>query len=258
VIRGTEAADVIVGTDGADLIDGGGAPERGGERICAGAGNDRITAVGSFGLFAFESNQIDAGEGNDWIDAQGHVWHLLGGPGDDVLRANTHFGPFDGGDGNDTLVITAGFAMSISTDIIVDAPDVHGGPGNDRIEGHGLLTVFGDAGDDHITTDGGGFETPRAGATFVALGGPGNDVIEHRSGSFVMLGGGDGNDMIRAPDSSEMEVTGCGGQDVISAGTFVPAEPFNFYRVSGGAERDVCRAGQGVAVTECEITTGTL
>jgi Ca2+-binding RTX toxin-like protein len=115
---GTSSRDVIVGTDGPDVIKGNGGNDiicgldgddkingnSGNDTIVAGVGNDKsygdsgndtIWGAFSFGsqIRSFEEN----GEGPPWDDL------ILGGSGNDVLIDFFGWNDMDGGSGNDTL-----------------------------------------------------------------------------------------------------------------------------------------------------------
>jgi predicted extracellular nuclease len=83
-IVGTEGDDVLVGTNGRDVIAGLGGDDviRGGngeDVICGGLGNDRISGDNGDDVLlgGFGDDVIDGGNGDD---------RLIGGPGTDVLR----------------------------------------------------------------------------------------------------------------------------------------------------------------------------
>jgi hypothetical protein len=116
---GTTGPDVMLGTEEADVIDGGGAPG-GGEFICGLGGNDQIQDLNPFGLPQLSA--VDGGDGNDAITVTGGEWSVTGGPGDDTLQGNAIFSTFDGGEGKDTLIVS------------MDRGTVSGGPGNDFLQ----------------------------------------------------------------------------------------------------------------------------
>ena len=135
----TEAGfDVMVGTDGDDVIDvsSGDRPDvvlagdgndtiitgDGDDRVCAGPGNDSIRTGNG-------KDRISASAGNDTIDAGGNddrVWGgggtdtLVGGGGNDRLDGEAGTDHLDGSQGNDQLEGGEG------ADVLV------GGPGRDR------------------------------------------------------------------------------------------------------------------------------
>ena len=165
-IRGDYGDDSISGGDGNDNISGGiGADElRGGAGddtiradaqdtlIDGGEGNDRVIVEGgqdfSIDQNATSVERVDAGSGNDLLDASGMTANVtqVGNAGDDVLVGGDGDDRQYGGDGNDSIV---------------------GGDGNDRI--------YGDRGDDLIDAGAG---------NDVIYGGDGNDTVKF-DGNFT-------------------------------------------------------------------------
>jgi Ca2+-binding RTX toxin-like protein len=93
----------IFGGDGDDSIEGGAeedyiSGDLGADTIRGGAGNDQL-----FGEMSGpgEANFIDAGDGDDYIVAEGGT--VLGGNGDDALFVNTGSVQFTGGEGHDAM-----------------------------------------------------------------------------------------------------------------------------------------------------------
>jgi Ca2+-binding RTX toxin-like protein len=81
-LRGTNGADVIVGTNGKDEIDGKG----GDDILCGGNGND----------------EIEGGSGNDTLFGEAGKDELKGEDGNDTLTGGPSADKFDGGKGRDT------------------------------------------------------------------------------------------------------------------------------------------------------------
>lgn len=102
-IVGTSGDDVILGSDGPDIIRGGG----GNDVICSGDGDDDVR--GGSG-----SDTIFAGDGNDRVNGEGDDDRIFGGPGNDVLLGNAANDTLGGGPGADRLI---------------------GGPGDDSLGG---------------------------------------------------------------------------------------------------------------------------
>jgi|GEM_PF-2465007 len=145
-MRGTNGDDVLVGTDGPDvivtgtgrdIIDGLG----GDDLICAGRDNDIINGgPGNDVLYGNEAaDTLNGGFGND--ELHGGLWRdtLNGGPGNDILRGGSGPDTIRGGAGNDTAFGWQG------QDVI------EGGAGNDRLNGQaGRDTVVGGPGSDEV------------------------------------------------------------------------------------------------------------
>ena len=130
-IRGTPAADVIVGSDGRDIIDGRGSADR----ICAGAGNDRLSG----------------GRGRDRLFGESGRDELFGGNGDDRLRGGAGADELFGDDGDDRLAGGRG-----DDELTGDDGDdqLGGGDGKDAVAGDdGHDRLAGGRGDDELTGD---------------------------------------------------------------------------------------------------------
>ena len=114
-ITGTGYADNIVGSNGNDTIKDS---YSGNDTIIGGAGNDSLSASGSY-----DNNTLNGGTGNDRLD-------IGGSSGDNFL---------DGGDGNDTLSATDASGKNT----------LKGGNGNDiLIGGYGNDSLYGGSGID--------------------------------------------------------------------------------------------------------------
>lgn len=142
---GTPGDDVIIGTGGPDIIDGGDGNDvicgRGGaDIITGGSGNDLINA-------GWGSDVVRAGDGDDTVFAGPGLDDVEGGSGNDVIR---------GGKGGDRVVGNGGSDM------------LYGGERKDRIFGYGGDDrLFGGPGEDNLR-GGAGNDT--------AVGGPGRDI----------------------------------------------------------------------------------
>jgi Ca2+-binding RTX toxin-like protein len=146
----TGKVDVVVGSSGADTVEGPG--EDGpttdkGDYICGGGGDDYI--FGSAG-----PDHIEGGDGADTLKPWRGADTALGGAGSDII---------DEGSQSD---------QDSANDV------VHGGPGNDNISvGWGQDQAFGDAGNDLL------YDTECDGPTTLD-GGVGADFMESWSSSF--------------------------------------------------------------------------
>ncbi len=141
-----EGYDVMVGTDGDDVIDvsGGDRPDivfgldgndtiitgDGDDRVCGGHGNDTITTGGGNDRISGSSgnDSIDAGGGNDRVWAGSGNDSVNGGGGDDALAGEGGTDLIDGSNGNDQL------NGGGDVDVLI------GGPGRDRCQMPELAT----------------------------------------------------------------------------------------------------------------------
>ena len=156
--RPTAGDDVILGTDGPDVINAG----AGNDTICAGGGDDIIKAGnGADTVFAGDGDDVvnagqgrdtvNAGAGDDFVSGGKGKDTLDGGAGDDDLRGNEGTDTINGGAGDDEL--RGGQKADI----------VRGGNGNDNliggtrpdilIGGNGLDTYNGGSGRDSCAND---------------------------------------------------------------------------------------------------------
>ena len=183
VINGTSGNDVIVGSDNADTINGNGGDDvicgRGGpDTIHGNSGNDRV-----FGESGVDDLFGDAG--NDYIDtggnADGNTAH--GGTGNDSFRPDYGYSVTCTING---LVFTCSASNHLFGDagndvFLAGVAEFHGGSGNDRATGFGVLA--GDAGDDTLTA-----------TNFAVMnGGSGNDTLDGRD-AVTQLDGGSARD----------------------------------------------------------------
>ncbi len=154
----TSGDDVILGTDGAEVIDGG----AGDDVICAALGDDTVLG----------------GAGDDLLLGNYEPDRLFGGPGNDVLHGGEGQDLLVGGDGEDRIFAGTGD----------DA--LRGGPGDDELwGGGGMDQLFGGTGDD--TLRGGGDADLLEGrrGTDSLHGGSGDDELVGGRGVDVLRGG---------------------------------------------------------------------
>jgi len=195
VDKGTNAAEVLVGTANDDYIQMG----IGDDTAYGGKGNDIIYG----GLANAGHNTIYGGDGNDF---------LVGGDAPDLI---------DGGNGDDWI-----FGQS-SGSSVNGVDQLIGGAGNDHIFGGiGIDKMFGGQGDDYLY---GGSDTDP-----FMYGGDGNDYMNGNSGQDILFGGngsdimdggagqdnlygGNGDDILRPGDIADVAGNG-GGSDVLIGG----------------------------------------
>ena len=199
-----EALD-LVGTDGADLLTGGGQNDT----LAGGAGDDTLQGGGG-------DDQIAASAGNDRVE---------GGSGNDNIGGGTGNDTIEGGDGNDTVGAGQG------NDVI------NGGAGNDGLfGGAGVDVINGGIGNDNI---GAGFanDTLNGGDGNDNMGGgTGRDVITGGAGNDT-IGGGEGDDNIEGGSGNDF-LAGGGRNDVINGGS-------GGDRINGGLGNDTMTGGTG-------------
>ena len=168
--RPTDGDDVILGTDGADVISAG----DGNDLICAEGGDDIINAGnGADTVFAGSGDDtVNAGQGRDFIDS---------GAGDDFVSGGKGKDTIDGGAGDDDLRGNEG------TDTL------NGGSGNDELRGGQKAdTINGGSGDDNL------------------VGGTRPDRLSGGRGLDAFNGGGSLTDeCFRDPDGLSEQFVGC-------------------------------------------------
>ena len=126
--QGTRGPDVIIGTDGDDLIEA----EQGDDIVCGGDGNDTIFGGRGADIIFGESGDDDirSGIGRDMV---------FGGSGDDALRSGNGIDVVLGQGGNDFILGGNG------------NDDLGGGAGADQIDGrNGDDVIKGGGGDDTL------------------------------------------------------------------------------------------------------------
>ncbi|MCY3786488.1 MAG: calcium-binding protein [bacterium] len=258
-VRGTPGNDLLSGFGGNDTLHGGGGDDwmRGGDGddiLVGGAGNDGLVGGAGADVFRFEEGHgddviFDFEPGTDLIDLSafgGFHWAELkdsmtvvehglqidlsawgGGtillwgldsadqltrdmfrlPGDDTLHGGDGDDVIDGGAGLDTL---------------------HGGGGDDYLRGgEGEDTLYGDAGDDQLYGQGG---------NDALHGGEGSDYLSGSSGDDTLDGGG-GADRLHG-DAGDDRIDGGTGNDNIWGGAGADT-------LDGGAGNDQLWAGAG-------------
>ena len=170
--RATNSHDVILGTEGPDVING----LDGRDTICALGGDDIINAgQGRDTVFAGAGrDSIEGGQGEDTLAGQGGADFIAGGRGADTILGGAGADELRGNEGRDVIRGGAG------------ADEIRGGISGD--------ILFGENGNDTI------------------LGGQRNDVIDGGNGQDVIDGGQGFNDVCEADPAGRNEVqTRCEG-----------------------------------------------
>lgn len=135
-LRGGSGTDVIVGTNGSDII----LTDVGGDLVCGEDGDDIIYGDNT-------GDMLDGGPGNDIIYGEGADDWLYGKAGDDTIYGGQGNDDVDAGSGNDVVYGEHG------------DDEIYGGPGNDIIYG-GVMQdlICGNAGSDTLYAEGGNDE----------------------------------------------------------------------------------------------------
>jgi len=229
----TSGNDVIMGTSHADNIDAG----AGNDRICALGGND--TVIGGAG-----NDRIDGGAGNDTASYAGSSSAVV------VSLATTR--------AQDT--------RGAGTDTITGTENLTGGNGNDRLAGNKKKNALvGYRGND-VLRGGKGNDTLSGGpGRDVLQGGPGRDVISGGRGSDTATYAGISAAVVVSLATTRAQDTRGAGTDTITgtenltggSGNDRLAGNKKRNTLKGGRGRDRCRGGAGHDIgVSCEITSG--
>jgi|GEM_PF-927975 len=236
-IKGSTAADILIGDDFGDSIDGNG----GKDSVQGGTGNDYFYSDGS-------GNSIDGGDGNDTLsfaasttaitvdigagqaisadtathDVIKNIEAIIGTKQDDeFLITGTSAIKIDAGGGNDTIVSGIG------------ADTLDGGDGTDTISYiNSTAAVSVDLGANQAS---GGYATGDVLVNFEnAIGSNLNDTLIGSAGPNV-LDGRDGDDSLNGGSGNDTLLGGA-GNDTIQGG-------IGFNSINGGADNDLILAG---------------
>jgi len=224
---GTTQADTMTGSPGADCLRG--AYGRGEDKIDAGEGDDFV---------AIYSGDVDAGAGDDTVEADYPLDEaadndndpirtritVAGGAGDDYVRAYAYRVTVAGGPGQDALDLTQlGFYVgrdSRTPSWRIDVPEglVSGVPieFDSRIEFSGFESYRGSSFDDLFRGSDGDDTFDGRNGSDVARGARGNDLLSGGNGRDV-LDGGQGRDVLRGGSGRADFADGGDGRDRCSA-----------------------------------------
>ncbi|MEO7177606.1 MAG: calcium-binding protein, partial [Allosphingosinicella sp.] len=234
-----ERQTVLYGTQG-DIIDvEGDSVDVGAETAIAGTANADWIVLGSDSLLAASGSQnqgltiagapfsgegtpievaatVDAGDGNDHVQASDRGDNVFGGAGDDWLFGGKLDDWLIGGDGNDHLFAGHGTA------------DMTGADGTDGGNGNYL---DGGAGDDVLQGSGGSDWLEGGDGTDQIYGGGGDDILAGGGGDGDLMDGGQGDDqyIVRLGDGSDTIDEGSGGYTTI-VGVGTPAAGVDIVR----------------------------
>lgn len=222
------------------------------------AGNDTINVSITNGSASAVNSLLQGAAGNDTITVQNVVSSstMRGGAGADTLTVtNAVSGVINGNKGADTIRVNGGTydssniyggadndTMTITANTILTNGTINGNKGDDTIvdDGVGLTTmgsstVFGGAGQDIITLNGGGT------GLFIS-GDLGNDQLTSGAGADTVLGGA-GVDTITVGAGND-SVEGGGGADTIT--------------LNGGTNRVNFGSADGVVATASTVAQAVL
>ena len=183
----TDGDDVILGTDGPDVINAGAGDdvicgEGGADTIVAGAGND--TVFGGAG-----ADTIQASRGDDVVYGNG---------GDDVVRGGKGTDILNGGSGNDDLRGDKG------------KDTINGDSGNDKIRGDkGSDSIDGGSGSDELRGGQKDDVINGGNGTDLLVGGNGPDILDGGLGIDEYNGSGGDDNCVADPNGLTESTTNC-------------------------------------------------
>jgi Ca2+-binding RTX toxin-like protein len=267
---GTSSGDVIIGTEGDDVIHAGGGPDNGVvyTQVDGGGGNDTLIGGSDF-------DELAGGDGEDVLKGRGAGDYLGGGPGVDELlggRGDDWAYYYLGtapvridlaakvvtGEGKDVLTSIEGGYGSAYNDVLLGSSgrdELDGGGGDDVVRGRGGADALrgGVSGSDTLDFGGAGHGVTVDLSTSTATG-QGSDMV---SGFEIVVGtshadklsgdnepndlrGGGGNDKLLGRQDDDT-LRGGGGDDLFD----------------GGRGTDGCFGGAGTDTASlCEATIG--
>lgn len=205
----TDADDLILGTPGADTLDGGD-----GHDCVVGLGGDDVL----FGGRGYD--HLDGGPGEDILLGErdgvvldGEADVLRGGPGDDTLQGGPGRDELVGDAGRDTLDGGGGADFLHGGD---DDDTLSGGGGGDHLDGgDGDDALVGDLGDDVLWGGAGRDKLDGEGGADYLHGGTGPDFLRGGDGDDTLISGDQQGDR---PRLDEDRLCGNGGDDVLWGG----------------------------------------
>ena len=290
IFAGTAANDVLTGTLGRDLVNGGG-------------GNDTLNTLAG-------DDQAQGGPGNDTINTNGGNDIAAGGAGDDTINTGDGndtirfngaegFDAINGGAGTDAIVVagvgaviglqsltgvetitgvapginiagseaanTLNFSVPIAVTLtLIDRILGNGGNDNitgtavaDRMEGGaGADTLNGLEGPDDLNGDGGVDTINGGGGADTIGGGPGNDILRGDAGADTINGGADNDTITGGAGNDTLNPGLAAGTDVFIVAAGFGADTINgFGAAAVGQDRiDVSAFGITAATFNARVT----
>ena len=225
---GTDDADVIIGGDEGNLLEGLGGADliRGGageDWIEGGAGADTLRGQGGDDIIFGGSGAdwIYGGRGDDLIAGEGGADTIYGGRGDDNIQAGAGDDWVQGGRGDDIINGAGG------------EDTLRGGRGNDDIfGGAGDDWIQGGRGDDFIEGNGGNDNLRGGRGNDQIYGGGGDDIIRGGRGDDYIEGNGGDDRIIYNVGQGDDVVFGGGGDDIQEIYGTGDSETFNVNRIN--------------------------
>ncbi|NJM07429.1 calcium-binding protein [Candidatus Gracilibacteria bacterium] len=233
IIFGGDGDDTIRGSQGSDRLDGGPGFDALYQTSQFGAtvSDTQLTGMGNDTINGFELISLQAGPGNDSLDASGVLGNVIvklyGGAGDDTFQPNRHSTLIDGQNGFDEI-----FLVSDATLISLnDSSLLVNGFGYDSLYSVEAAQIYGLDSANLINA------SAFSGKTTLA-GGGGNDTLR----------GGSNDDQLRG-DAGDDHVFGNGGDDLV-----LSAEGDDLY--GGGADVDTIQqiADADMVLTDSSLT----
>ena len=202
-IYSQDGADQIIGSGGADIVDGG-------------ADNDTITV-------ARGADEIYGGSGDDWIEGGSSNDIIFGGLGEDSIFGDSGNDLVNGGDGNDTLAGGSGgdFLLGGDGDDVLnsDGEDdiLFGGASNDTFDLEGDDYAHGGSGDDLFQVDNGdiadwnqgksvGGNAPYDATTAAAANAADSNEIGLNDVTHAGIDGGSGHDTLQINSAADTTI----------------------------------------------------
>jgi Ca2+-binding RTX toxin-like protein len=296
-INGTAGNDSdLIGTAGADVIDGGAGQDYiaaldDDDAINGGAGDDRLFGQGGkdITIGGAGNDRIHGNDGDDLLFGQGDDDQIFGGAGDDMLNGGAGDDQLIGGSGNDILIGEGGsdrlIGVSGNNILMGDGGDdflfgginddqLYGGADNDTLNGaNGNDTLDGGSGNDFLNGGNGDDRMFGGDGEDRMLGENGTDTMSGSNGNDTM-NGGDGNDIMNG-DGGDDVMIGAAGIDTINGGagddvirghgidaraisTILRANPDVFYSEETGSFYQMVLSGLNAtaAATAAQITLG--
>ena len=245
LLNGDAGVDVILGSNFKEQINGG----DDNDHISANGGDDIIN--GGAGVDTISGGDgadvINGSDGNDIISGDAGNDRIDGGLDNDVVDGGDGDDSIDGGEGDDVLIGSQG-SDSINGNLGSDS--LAGGAGDDSLDGgRGNDTINGNSGNDLIDGNHGDDSILAGAGLDTVRGGDGNDTISGGT-EDDLVSGGDGNDYIDAGTGADVLIGGDGDDSLLGGdgSDTLLGEQGNDV-LNGGGKSDVGAGGEGRTIT---------